>query len=772
MTRLLDLLGPLLLLLCAPAAADHHDLEFVVEEWVVDFLRPTIALPKQRKAARQTPFEIPDQNRKSAILVNGQYPGPTVEVYENDTVSINVVNRMISEATSIHWHGIHPFETPWTDGTVGVSQAAIAPGENFTYTFRAWPAGTHYWHSHMDGMQSAKGLRGAFIVKERDVAKFPEYDEDKLVILADEWQNPDVCLKLEGASESFRPTNPAPATQMKHTLLLSNHFNLILTHSFILSSLLFPHDCNSFSTTTVLKNTCPLLFSLLSSLLSLLFGLFHLVTFSLSPLSVAGNDVCSDIDYASVNGQVAWGDLQVKDSKKWGSDLGRYPYPIIEVDPGKCYRMRFIMMASNAENYIVKIPGHEMTLITLDGVPVRPLQITSINMHIGERADVIICANQKPGYYPMELTYDYACSLTPGHFVPPGFHPVSACNFNAFLKYSGMRPWPLGPAVPTSPKGTGGGANPVPTQGVPFDLTNPGDWNKTSPIKNEPLPAEPDVSFTVALGLNGPLYKSPTDEPMRHGRWYMDIDGRRSSWEKPLTPALHTKNKCGTNNAPILDIPENATTVEIVLNNLSPTAHNIHLHGMLFQVVNIANFEWCNVNKTACFLMPKQLNPCPAKNRRWADNNHTGGLEDLYWGCAYDPVEDKKTQNLKAPLLKDSFQIWQRSWAVLRFQANFPGIWQFHCHMEQHIPLGMIMAVNVLPSKQPPIPKSVPTEGPCPVVGSDVWKAQEGDMSARLTVAGENARLQQRVKDLEAKLATESQAADRCIAEKKASVFV
>merc|ERR1712166_361330 len=26
--------------------------------------------------------------------------------------------------------------------------------------------------------------------------------------------------------------------------------------------------------------------------------------------AMAGNDVCSDIDYASVNGQVAWGDLQ------------------------------------------------------------------------------------------------------------------------------------------------------------------------------------------------------------------------------------------------------------------------------------------------------------------------------------------------------------------------------------------------------------------------------------------------------------------------------
>jgi hypothetical protein len=62
----------------------------------------------------------------------------------------------------------------------------------------------------------------------------------------------------------------------------------------------------------------------------------------------------------------------------------------------------------------------------------------------------------------------------------------------------------------------------------------------------------------------------------------MDIDGRRHSWEKPLTPALHTKNKCGTNGAPILDIPENATTIEIVLNNLSPTGNYLSLLVILF----------------------------------------------------------------------------------------------------------------------------------------------------------------------------------------------
>ena len=37
-------------------------------------------------------------------------------------------------------------------------------------------------------------------------------------------------------------------------------------------------------------------------------------------------------------------------------------------------------------------------------------------------------------YYPFEMTYDYACSLTKGNFIPPGFHPVSSCNFYGFLK--------------------------------------------------------------------------------------------------------------------------------------------------------------------------------------------------------------------------------------------------------------------------------------------------------------------------------------------------
>ena len=69
----------------------------------------------------------------------------------------------------------------------------------------------------------------------------------------------------------------------------------------------------------------------------------------------------------------------------------------------------------------------------------------------------------------------------------------------------------------------------------------------------------------------------------------------------------------------------------------------------------------------------------------------------------------------------------------------------------------MITALNVLPSKQKPIPDSVPTEGPCPV-----WSAPthatlaEGAAAADAALQAENARLQQRVTELEASIAAGS----------------
>ena len=67
----------------------------------------------------------------------------------------------------------------------------------------------------------------------------------------------------------------------------------------------------------------------------------------------------------------------------------------------------------------------------------------------------------------------------------------------------------------------------------------------------------------------------------------------------------------------------------------------------------------------------------------------------------------------------------------------------------------MVFALNVLPSKQPPIPPKVPTEGPCPVWSSPAGRAASGNATAAAFLGTENARLAQRVADLEAQLARE-----------------
>jgi FtsP/CotA-like multicopper oxidase with cupredoxin domain len=53
---------------------------------------------------------------------------------------------------------------------------------------------------------------------------------------------------------------------------------------------------------------------------------------------------------------------------------------------------------------------------------------------------------------------------------------------------------------------------------------------------------------------------------------------------EPQSPLLHTKGLCGANNTNVINVPENATVVELIINNLSPTAHVVHLHGQKFKV--------------------------------------------------------------------------------------------------------------------------------------------------------------------------------------------
>ena len=111
------------------------------------------------------PATVDGKSFRSFIGVNGLIPGPTLIVYEGQYVAVNVTNRLTSEGTSIHWHGIHQRNTSWMDGVGLISHCPIKAGSSFRYIFRATPPGTHWYHSHT-GAQRTDGLFGALIVRE------------------------------------------------------------------------------------------------------------------------------------------------------------------------------------------------------------------------------------------------------------------------------------------------------------------------------------------------------------------------------------------------------------------------------------------------------------------------------------------------------------------------------------------------------------------------------------------------------------------------------
>ena len=67
------------------------------------------------------------------------------------------------EGTTLHWHGLLQKETPWFDGVPAVGMCPIAPGQKYTYTFRADLYGTSWYHSHYSAQYSG-GTNGPMVI--------------------------------------------------------------------------------------------------------------------------------------------------------------------------------------------------------------------------------------------------------------------------------------------------------------------------------------------------------------------------------------------------------------------------------------------------------------------------------------------------------------------------------------------------------------------------------------------------------------------------------
>ncbi|KAL8720586.1 MAG: hypothetical protein Q9225_002575 [Loekoesia sp. 1 TL-2023] len=182
-----------------------------------------------------------------------------------------------------------------------------------------------------------------------------------------------------------------------------------------------------------------------------------------------------------------------------------------------------------------------------------------------------------------------------------------------------------------------------------IDSFEPFDDFTLIPYDRQPLYDKVDYSFNLDMKMDN----------LGDGANYAFFNNR--TYVRPKVPTLYsalTSGNLATNpaiygtntNAFVL---EKNQVVEIVLNSLDPGKHPFHLHGHAFQAV-VRSAEEAGVYV----------------------NNETFP---------------------EIPMRRDTFTVYPNGNIVLRFKADNPGIWLFHCHIEWHIASGLIATIIEAP---------------------------------------------------------------------------
>ncbi|MCJ1479893.1 hypothetical protein MMC06_000047 [Schaereria dolodes] len=170
----------------------------------------------------------PDGLERSMLLVNGQYPGPTIEANWGDTIQVTVHNQIAdpAEGTTMHWHGLLQQYSQWEDGVPGISQCPLPPGSSFTYSFKATLYGTTWYHSHYSS-QYAGGLWGPIVVHGPNSV---QYDVDLGPVTLNDYYHSDYFSIVTGITGTdgtrFRPASDNNLINGKNNLDCSTIANV------------------------------------------------------------------------------------------------------------------------------------------------------------------------------------------------------------------------------------------------------------------------------------------------------------------------------------------------------------------------------------------------------------------------------------------------------------------------------------------------------------------------------------------------------------------
>ncbi|CAO2818979.1 unnamed protein product [Amaranthus hypochondriacus] len=120
------------------------------------------------------------------IAVNGQFPGPILNVTTNWNVVINVRNDL-DEPLLLTWAGVQQRKNSWQDGVSGTN-CPIPAGWNWTYNFQVKDQIGSFFYFPSLNFQRAAGGYGGITINNRDIIPIPFGTPDgDITLLISDW---------------------------------------------------------------------------------------------------------------------------------------------------------------------------------------------------------------------------------------------------------------------------------------------------------------------------------------------------------------------------------------------------------------------------------------------------------------------------------------------------------------------------------------------------------------------------------------------------------
>ncbi|PYH85198.1 hypothetical protein BO82DRAFT_328672 [Aspergillus uvarum CBS 121591] len=304
----------------------------------------------------------------------------------------------------------------------------------------------------------------------------------------------------------------------------------------------------------------------------------------------------------------------------------------LSVKPNTTYLLRLVNIAAFTAQYFY-IEDHTFKIVEIDGVYTEPTEADMLYLAVGQRYSVLLTTKDT-------ATKNYAIVTVVDSTLLDTITPDLQLNNTNWLEYDSSA---------THPQATI-------TVAESSDL-DPFDDATLVPYDHVPLLEDPSVSINVAIVMDN----------LNNGEGYAFLN--EISYTAPKVPTLYTVMSAGElatdptvygdyTHTYVLDHNE---VVEIILNNNDTGSHPFHLHGHNFQVIDRYPSYGPDFFEFADAGIPQPFDA----------NNHS----------AYPAY----------PPRRDVIVVPPEGYVVLRFRADNPGVWFFHCHIDWHLMQGLAM---------------------------------------------------------------------------------